>query len=140
MTDSIQLFRSAVKCVSKWWNERLAAGFQCVTWTLAISSPESHLTGNVVFGMPDLAYRGRGTKPSQHKVGLVLSTSPQKSAIRRAMHPRGRQDTEEKLKILHKISSIGVGAACLIGMAVGAGTAMAEWKPTKSVEFIVPAG
>jgi tripartite-type tricarboxylate transporter receptor subunit TctC len=44
------------------------------------------------------------------------------------------------LKLLHKISSIGVGAACLIGMTVGAGTAMAEWKPTKSVEFIVPAG
>src|SRR6188472_3562489 len=56
------------------------------------------------------------------------------------MHPRGRQDTEEKLKLLHKISSIGVGAACLIGMTVGAGTALAEWKPTKSVEFIVPAG
>ena len=56
------------------------------------------------------------------------------------MHPRGRQDTEEKLKILHKVSSIGVGAACLIGMTVGVGTAMAEWKPTKSVEFIVPAG
>jgi putative tricarboxylic transport membrane protein len=56
------------------------------------------------------------------------------------MHPRGRQDTEEKLKLLHKISSIGVGAACLIGMTVGIGTAMAEWKPTKSVEFIVPAG
>src|SRR5262245_59090153 len=56
------------------------------------------------------------------------------------MHPRGRQDTEEKLKLLHKVSSIAVGAACLIGMTVGVGTAMAEWKPTKSVEFIVPAG
>ena len=44
------------------------------------------------------------------------------------------------MKILHKVSSIGVGAACLIGMTVGVGTAMAEWKPTKSVEFIVPAG
>ena len=54
------------------------------------------------------------------------------------MHPRGRQDTEEKLKLSHKVSSIGVGAACLIGMTLG--TAMAEWKPTKSVEFIVPAG
>jgi putative tricarboxylic transport membrane protein len=56
------------------------------------------------------------------------------------MHPRGRQDTEEKLKLSHKISTIGVGAACLIGLTLGAGTALAEWKPTKSVEFIVPAG
>src|SRR5262245_59836406 len=101
---------------------------------------DGHLTGFVVFGMPDPRTEVAARSPRSKKVGLVPVGPPEKSAIRRAMHPRGRQDTEEKLKLSHKVSSIGVGAACLIGLTLGTGTAKAEWKPTKSVEFIVPAG
>jgi putative tricarboxylic transport membrane protein len=51
---------------------------------------------------------------------------------------RGKSNKEDAMRVSSKF--LGIGSAACLGVALALSPAHAEWKPTRTVEFIVPAG